>query len=230
MDPYDDGDIFNPTVGGGPMVISHKPSEEEKLYRELIGKYQGSLGETGTTTENVIWESVNDVLQELINKGHAHYSRFIIKPTKLGPRDFVNFGSFRTQLMSALQRMSQDFDLSDPSYLIYEHMPKTGAQISNQAIASPIQSSNQSQNQEQSQEVELSIDQRISLIEQELEEKLTEEQLNNIKPALDEFKAEPTKWSKASKLIGALLGLSKDVAVGVISNILASQIGLPKAG
>jgi hypothetical protein len=228
MDPYDDNDIFNPTIGGGPMVISHTPSEEEKLYHELIGKYQGSLGESGTTTENVMWESVNAVLQELINKGHAHYSRFIITPTKLGPRDFVNFGSFRSQLMSALQRMSQDFGLADPSYLIYEHMPNTGAQISNHATASPIQNSNQSQNQQQSQEVALSIDQRISLIEQELEEKLTDEQLKTVRPSLDDFKAEPTKWSKASKLIGVLLGLSKDVAIGVISNIIATQIGIPK--
>ncbi|MDP2649415.1 MAG: hypothetical protein Q8P10_01080 [bacterium] len=228
MDPYDDNDIFNPAIGGGPVVISHTPSEEEKLYHELIGKYQGSLGESGTTTENVMWESVNAVLQELVNKGHAHYSRFMITPTKLGPRDFVNFGSFRSQLMSALQRMSQDFDLADPSYLIYEHMPKSGAQISNHAVASPIQNINQSQNQQQSQEVELSIDQRISLIEQELEEKLTDEQLKTVRPVLDEFKAEPTKWSKASKLIGVLLGLSKDVAVGVISNILSSQIGIPK--
>lgn len=204
------------------------PSEEEKLYHELIGKYQGTIGETGTTTEKVMWESVNAVLQQLVDKGHSHYSRFMIEPTKLGPSDFVNFGSFRSQLMSALQRMSQDFDLADPSYLIYEHMPKSNAQISNQAISSPIQSNNQSQTQQQSQEVELSIDQRISLIEQELEEKLTEEQLTEIKPTLEEFKAEPTKWSKASKLIKAVLGLSKDVAVGVISNIVATQIGFPQ--
>lgn len=224
-DPYDSGDIFSPRIGGGPIVPTHIPSEEEKIYHELIGKYQGALGETGTTTDNVMWESVNTVLKQLIDKGHNQYSRFIIQPTKLGPRDYVNFGSFRAQLMSALQRMSQDFDFADPSYLIYKNMPKSGQHINASAVASPIQHNDQSnnQNQSQSQVVTLTVEQRVKLVEQELEEKLTEDQLNEVKPALEEYKTEPTKWSKASKLIKVVLSLSKDVAVGVISNILASQ-------
>lgn len=229
-DPYDNDDIFNPQIGGGPIVPTHIPSEEEKIYHELIGKYQGALGETGTTMDNVMWESVNAVLKQLIDKGYDQYSRFIIEPTKLGPRDFVNFGSFRSQLMSALQRMSQDFDLDDPSHLIYRNMPKSGQHINTNAIASPVQHNDQSnnQNQSQSQEVTLTVEQRVKLVEQELEEKLTEDQLKEVKPALDEYKTEPTKWSKASKLIKVVLNLSKDVAVGVISNILSSQLGIPK--
>ncbi len=226
MDPYDN-DIFNPQIGGLFTSSKHISSEEEKFYYELIGKYQGSLGEVGNTMDNAMWESVNDVLQQLIDKGHSQYSRFIIKPTKLGPRDFVNFGSFRAQLMSALQRMSQDFDLSDPNYLVYKDMPKSGPHVNASAVASPIQNSNQSQTQDQ--EVRLTIDQSVKLIEHELEEKLTEDQMAEIKPALEQYKAEPTKWSKSSKLIRAVLDLSKDVAIGVISNIVSSQIGIPRS-
>lgn len=225
-DPYDDNDVFNPQVGGGPMILKHIPSEEEKIYHELIGKYQGTLGETGNSMDNVMWESVNIVLQQLVEKGHSQYSRFMIKPTRLGPRDFVNFGAFRSQLMSALQRMSQDFDLADPSYLIYRNMPKSGPNINTSATASPTQHNAQSQTQ--NQEVTLTVEQRVKLVEQELEEKLTEDQLSEIKPVLEEYKTEPTKWSKASKLIKSVLGLSKDVAVGVISNIIAAQMGIPK--
>src|SRR4030042_2643763 len=232
MDPYDDESLLDPQIGGGPMVLERVPTEEEKLYHELIGKYQGALGETGTTTDNVMWESVNTVLQQLIDKGYSQYSRFIIKPTKLGPRDLVDFGSFRAQLMSALQRMSQDFGFSDPSYLIYVYMPKSGTHINTSATSSQTQQNSQSntqnQRQDQNQTVELTIEQSIGLIEQELEAKLTEEQLAEIKPVMEEYKVEPTKWGKASKLIKAVLGLSKDVAVGVISNILASQTGIPQ--
>jgi hypothetical protein len=230
MDPYDD--IFDPQVGGGPIIPEHVPSEEEKLYHELIGTYQGTLGESGKTMNNVMWESVNAVLQKLIDRGYSEYSRFMIKPVQLGPRDFVDFGAFRAQVMSTLQRMSQDFNFSDPSYLIFRDMPKSGQQINATATATPIQQNSQindqTQNQTQNQEVKLTINQRVRLIEQELEEKLTEDQLAEIKPVLEEFKTEPTKWSKASKLIGAVLGLSKDVAVEVVSNIIASQIGIPK--
>jgi len=226
MDP--DYNIFNPQIGGGFVSPKHTSSEEEKLYHELIGKYQGTLGETGNTMNNAMWESVNAVLRQLIDKGHGQYSRFIIEPTKLGPRGFVDFGSFRAQLMGALQRMSQDFDLADPNYLIYRNMPKSGPHINASAVSSPTQNNNQSNNQNQNQEMNLTITQKVELIERELEEKLTEEQLVRIKPILEEYKTEPTRWSKASKLISAVLDLSKDVAIGVVSNIISSQIGIPK--
>lgn len=228
MDPYDDDyDIFNPKIGGGPTVIRHMPSEEEKTYHELIGLYQGNINETGQCTDSFLWESFNDAMDSLVARNHTHYGKFKISPTNMGSIRFIYYPSFRSQLMRALQRMSQDFELADPSYLIHAHLPKTGTHISN----SQTQQNDQSnfQTQKQNQTVELNLEQRIELIEQELEEKLTEEQLTEIKPALEEFKAEPTKWSKASKLINAVLGLSKDVAVGVISNIIAAQIGLPQA-
>ncbi|HUV71731.1 MAG TPA: hypothetical protein VMW25_01855 [Clostridia bacterium] len=232
MDPYDNNhDIFNPQIGGGPVPPKHVPSEEEKIFRELIGLYQGTLNESGQCSDPFLWESVNKAMDLLIARNYFQYEKFKMEPTHIGSIQFICYPSFRSQLMSALQRMSQDFEFSDPSYLIHAHMPKSGTHINTSATASPTQQNSQSnfQNQNQRQESKLAVEQRVELVEQELNEKLTEEQLSKIRPILEAYKAEPVKWSKASKLIKAVLGLSKDVAVGVISNILSSQMGIPQS-
>ncbi len=86
----------------------------------------------------------------------------------------------------------------------------------NMATSNPTQINNQ--------EVKISMEQRVNLVIKEIEDNLSDEQLKSVRPLIEEYKKKPTR-NASEKLVGGILGLGKDIAIGIISNIISKQLG-----
>ncbi|GEM_PF-6040401 len=215
LDPYDDSDEGDFV----PMYTPNETTEEEGLYHELLGRYQ-ACPDNSTCYDQTQWDYFNGVMDTLIERGHQHYSRFKIAPRTTGNgRSFVEYSSFRMNMMSAIQRMSRDFTLVDPNYALYQYSPKNAPSFYNSNATD--QHNNLSQVNNQRVSVTLTLEQKMTKLDQEIAERLSPEQVQQIQPLIEQFKEAPTVWANAQKLISGVLGFGKDIATNVISAIIA---------
>ncbi|MEK7592104.1 MAG: hypothetical protein AAB508_01780 [Patescibacteria group bacterium] len=219
-DPYDSRDDIGLSV---PMYTPNEITEEEKLYHELLGLYQACPDNQVACYDASQWEHFNGSMDTLVTRGHSDYARFKITPRINGANiSYVNYDSFRMNMMSALRRMSQDFTLSDPNFFLYQYTPKGNTSIVN--ANTNEQHNSQVQHNEQRSYISLTVEQKIKKLNKEIVERLSPEQINQIEPLLTQFKNEPAVWSNAQKLITGVLGFGKDIAVNVIANVISFHL------
>lgn len=195
----------------------HIPTEEEKVFGQLVGLYQGCATNEGQCQDSFMWNSVNSAMDKLVARGHAHYDEFKMEPNNYGGRHIMNYGSIKAQLMSTLHRMSDDFDLADPAYEIFNHLPKTGQHISAFANSSPVQTNRQS--------AEMSVELSISTVIKEIEDNLSSDQVNALKAEIEALKEKPNNGT-ISQFINKLLDLGVSVSVPVLTALLKKQLCL----
>ncbi len=216
-DPYDGSEDIGISV---PMYTPNETTEEEKLYQELLGLYQACPDNSVACFDASQWGHFNSSMDTLVTRGHSAYARFKITPRINGANiSYVNYDSFRMNMMSALRRMSQDFTLSDPNFFLYQYTPKGNTSIVN--ANTNEQHNSQVQHNEQKSYISLTIEQKIDRLDKEIAERLAPEQLAQIQPLLAEFKKAPTIWANGQKLIAGVLGFGKDIAVNVIASLIS---------
>lgn len=185
--------------------------DKEIIYRELIAIFL-------ETPENEyihhdIWERVNSLLREIITEKPKYFAYLL---TSENAGHSVHATAFKQKLRSAITVMGIEFNLEDLTDIIKKNRQESGMNVHNNATSNPIQ--NVSQN------VEVSVEEKILIVTKEIENNLSDEQLEKIRTLIDSYKEKPTR-NATEKLISGILDFGKDVAVGVISNIVSKQLG-----
>lgn len=194
------------------VVFEQKTSNEEIIYRELTAIYLETQGEGYVS--KLVWERVNALLRTLSSASPRYAEYYLVSENAAHS---ILAMTFRQKLRSAIAVMSAEYGLEDLTDIIRKNRQETGMNVHNNATSNPVQ--NVSQN------VETSIEQKLFMVANEIERNLTDEQVESIKPLIEDYKKKPTRIA-TEKLVGGILGFGKDVAVGIISNIISKQIGI----
>lgn len=192
--------------------------KEGLLFEQLLGAYHTmpvskSSGEA--TLEQEQWQALNKVVEKLVGLGHQDYSDFKIEPRNSlyggRTRQLATIDTIRMKMMSVLRMMSREFDLPDPGIELSKYGASSNFNVNQQANPINTASSNQEQHQHQTQA--LNAQQIIDSIENTLGEGLLEQ----IKPELEAYKENPSKWANAQKLAVKILDFGLAYAPLVIS-------------
>jgi len=193
-------------------MFNQQVGEEEIIYKELVAIYL----ETAETSyvEKSVWERVNLLLERLSIKNPKYREYFL---TCNNVAKSINVMTFKQKLRSAIEVLAIEHDFEELIYIIKRNREGGGMSINANASANPTQSV--------SQDVKIDIDQKVSLVVKEIEQNLKDEQIEVIKPLIEEYKKKPTR-SATEKLLGGIFDLGKDIGVGIISNIISKQMGI----
>lgn len=200
-DPYDSLDDGS-SLSGEEVVYEQREEypNEKRLYRQLAVIYQ-SIREhpEGMIAEDIV-QQANQILTELSSGAHD-YTPHVYPINRLEERQMFFVTQLKIKLLSALEAIAIDYNFEEPSSIIGRYMQSNSSgivqKIDNRSSSSS--SSNQSQSQEQS--VKITIEQ----VEKLIENSLSAEQLEEIKPELKNYKGNPKKWVFVQKLILKLL-------------------------
>ncbi|EKE13867.1 MAG: hypothetical protein ACD_12C00776G0002 [uncultured bacterium] len=186
-------------------------SEEKFIHSELVSLFL-ETSESGFVDFSV-WSRVNELLQQLSTKN----SRYLAYRLNSGnAAHSIPVMRFKQQLRSAIDVLAVQEKLEDLSHIIRRNFLSSSMTFQNMATSNPTQINNQ--------EVKISMEQRVNLVIKEIEDNLSDEQLKSVRPLIEEYKKKPTK-NASEKLVGGILGLGKDIAIGVIANIISKQLG-----
>lgn len=186
-------------------------SEEKFIHSELVSLFL-ETSESGFVDFSV-WSRVNELLQQLSIKN----SRYLAYKLNSGnAAHSIPVMRFKQQLRSAIDVLAVQEKLEDLSHIIRRNFLSSSMTFQNMATSNPTQINNQ--------EVKISMEQRVNLVIKEIEDNLSDEQLKSVRPLIEEYKKKPTR-NASEKLVGGILGLGKDIAIGIISNIISKQLG-----
>lgn len=218
MDGYDDDMGF-----GGPVLIQQDstPSEEEILYKELIGYYQACPDSSGIYNTTDLSDSFDRIITTLVSRGHKQYDALRYKPHD-NPNGikYIDYATIKMKMLAVTQRMATEFQLGDANYAIYHETPKANTHFHNTNNLSNTQS--QSQQQEQSQSVE----QLIEKATQQISESYGEKEASEAKQQLDKLKADK-KWETVKSVVGWTANLGKDAFIAAIPAIMKAILHQP---
>ena len=193
------------------VIYEQKTKDEDIIYSELVAIYLETPSDIYVSKE--VWERVNSLLESL-SKLNPRYSSFYLSSENAAHS--IPSVTFKQKLRSAIAVMGSEFGLEDLTDIIKNNRQDNGLSVNNSAISNPIQNNTQN--------VETKIEQNLAFIVTEIEKNLTDDQIEAVKPLIDDYKKKPTR-SATEKLIGGILGLGKDIAVGILSNIISKQVG-----
>ncbi len=186
-------------------------NEEKFIHSELVSLFL-ETSESGFVDFSV-WSRVNELLQQLSIKN----SRYLAYKLNSGnAAHSIPVMRFKQQLRSAIDVLAVQEKLEDLSHIIRRNFLSSSMTFQNMATSNPTQINNQ--------EVKISMEQRVNLVIKEIEDNLSDEQLKSVRPLIEEYKKKPTR-NASEKLVGGILGLGKDIAIGIISNIISKQLG-----
>lgn len=186
-------------------------SEEKLIHSELVSLFL-ETSESGYVDLQV-WSRVNELLQQLSTKN----SRYLAYRLNSGnAAHSIPVMRFKQQLRSAIDVLTTQEDFEDLSHIVRRNFLSSSMTVQNTATSNPTQFNNQ--------EVKISMEQRVNLVIKEIEDNLTDEQLKSVRPLIEEYKKKSTR-NASEKLIGGILGLGKEIAIGVIANIISKQLG-----
>ena len=186
-------------------------SEEKLIHSELVSLFL-ETSESGYVDLQV-WSRVNELLQQLSTKN----SRYLAYRLNSGnAAHSIPVMRFKQQLRSAIDVLTTQEDFEDLSHIVRRNFLSSSMTVQNTATSNPTQFNNQ--------EVKISMEQRVNLVIKEIEDNLTDEQLKLVRPLIEEYKKKSTR-NASEKLIGGILGLGKEIAIGVIANIISKQLG-----
>lgn len=189
----------------------HVISEEELIHSELVAVYL-ETSEEGYVDMSV-WTRVNELLRQLSSKS-PRYLSYLLNSENIGKT--IPVMRFKQLLRSAIQVLSVQEKFEDLSEIVRRNHIKSGMTFQNTATANPTQTNHQ--------EVKIDVALRVDLVVKEIEDNLTDEQLASLRPLMKEYKNKPTR-NATERLISGILGLGKDVAIGILSNIVSRQLG-----
>lgn len=186
-------------------------SEEKLIHSELVSLFL-ETSESGYV-DLPVWSRVNELLQQLSLK-NPQYLAYRLNSENMAHS--IPVMRFKQQLRSAIDVLAAQEGIEDLSHIVRRNFLSSSMTVQNTATSNPTQINNQ--------EVKISMEQRINLIIKEIEDNLPDEQLQSVRPLIEEYKKKPTR-NASEKLIGGILGLGKDISIGVIANIISKQLG-----
>ncbi len=187
-------------------------SEEKLIHSELVSLFL-ETSESGYVDLQV-WSRVNELLQQLSSK-NPRYQAYRLNSENAA--NSIPVMRFKQQLRSAIDVLATKEDFEELSLIVRRNFLSSSMTVQNTATSNPTQMNNQ--------EVKISMEQRVNLVIKEIEDNLSDEQLKTVRPLIEEYKKKPTK-NASEKMIGGILGLGKDIAIGVIANIISKQLGV----
>lgn len=186
-------------------------SEEKLIHSELVSLFL-ETSESGYV-DLPVWSRVNELLQQLSSK-NPRYQAYRLKSGNAA--DSIPVMRFKQQLRSAIDVLATQEGIEDLSDIIRRNFLTSNMTVQNTATSNHSQINNQ--------EVKISIEQQVNLVIKEIENNLSDEQLKTVSPLIEEYRKKPTR-NASEKLIGGILGLGKDIAIGIIANIISKQLG-----
>lgn len=206
--------------------------EEVLLYEQLVGAYY-SMPQVdnaySTTDDQEQWNSLNNVIDKLVEANHQSYAELKVVPTantnRAGRTHYeVSIATLRMKTMATLRRMGREFSCGDPGVDLSKY--GSGSNFNLSQNASPSITASAHQEQSQKQEISMSIEKLAAA----LNAVLSESDRVKIAPILDEVYKKPTKEnvSKLVSTVKALGQLSANAALGVLAETaLKMAFGLP---
>ena len=195
--------------------VTGESDNEDVLYQQLLCVCSALPDETSyhSTTENEDhWMAFNDVVDSIVALGHTDYVKFKIQPktASYGGKEhqLVNIVTLKTKVLAVLGKLGAEFGCGNPASDLSLFKQPNGFSVSQQA--NPINVASSSQHQEQSQENVIKLDHHFDQVEGQLIKILSATQKTELMPLFEEWKKEPTMWSRAEKVATKLMGFGRD--------------------
>jgi hypothetical protein len=205
-----------------PMIPQQAASEEELLYKELIGFYQSCPNEHGIYRDTSLADSLTRIIDSLTSRGHKQYESFKYSPSRGANNGapYTDYQTIKMKMLAMIQRMATEFNLGDANFAIYHDTPKSSTNFHNTNNLQNTQTQSQQQHQT------LSIEEHIENAVRKIEENYGESQATEARKQLEILKTDK-KWETVKGVLMWIANLGKDALIASIPAIMRAVLKNP---